>query len=256
MVANQWVIHQGEMNNEDLEKLVLRTLIHRMNFQYDLYHNAKNPQKLNTIISLSSNAAAYLHKPYAAMLVGPHTGSFDLLAWKIAQYIPHIQAISVAHPSQSYQLENKLRRQTGLDVTPASTQALHEAITRLRSGKSVITGLERPFPNSRFAPLFFGRPASLPVTHVRLALETRVPIIVMAAIQQPGGHYRIEASDPISMQPHFDHDTEIIQNAETILKAGEEMILLASDQWGMFYPIWPEILHEAPLPDYITKMNP
>ncbi|MCD4674006.1 MAG: lysophospholipid acyltransferase family protein [Anaerolineaceae bacterium] len=253
MIANQWVIHQGKLNNEDLEKLVLRTLIHRMNFQYDLYHHLKEPKKLKAMISLSPNAAAHLQKPYAAILAGPHTGNFDLLAWSIAQYIPHVQAISIANPSQSYKLENKFRRQAGMDVTPASIQALKEAAKRLRAGKPIMTGIDRPFTESGYAPQFFGRPAPLPVTHTRLALNARVPVIVMAAIQQPDGCYRIEASAPIPMQSHSDHDTEIIKNAETVLKAAEKLILTAPDQWGMFYPVWPEILHEAPLPDYITK---
>jgi KDO2-lipid IV(A) lauroyltransferase len=254
MIANQWVIHQGNLSLSELEALTQRTLINRMNFQYDLYHHfSRSPQKLKDMVSLSPNAAAYLEDPYAAVLVGPHTGNFDLMGWTIAQYIPHVQVISIPHPSQSYKMENRARRQAGLDVTPASMQALREAANRLRAGRPVVTGIDRPFDDSGYMVRFFGRPASLPVVHIRLALSTGVPVIVMAALQQPDGSYCIEASQPIVMQPHPDHDTEIIQNAETILKAAEALILAAPEQWGMFYAVWPESLHKVPLPHYLIK---
>jgi len=242
MTANQKIIHQGKLSPQELKRIVRRTLINRVYFQYELYHHLHSFQHLYDQVTLSPNAAEYFNDPYAAMLVGPHLGNFDLMGWTIAKMIPHVQTISVANPPLIYQLENKYRAQAGIDVTPASINALSEAMHRLRAGKPVITGIERPFPDARYTPRFFGLPAALPDVHIRLALKAEVPVIVMAVLHQDDGSYRFEASKPIHMQTNASHDIEIIHNAEVVLKAAENLILNAPDQWFMFYPVWPETL--------------
>lgn len=246
MAANQWVIHQGRLQPEELKNLVQRTVIHRLHFLYDLYHHGKDPQKLKGMITLNPQAAAYLQKPYAALLVGPHIGNFDLMGWFLAQYLPQIQVITVANPNQNYQMENRLRREMGLDITPASLSALRQATQRLRAGQPVVTGIDRPFAGASSTPHFFGRPAALPLVHIHLALNTGVPVILLALLQQPDGLYHLQFSPPFTMQPYPDHATEVVRNAERILQAAEEVILLAPDQWEMFFPIWPEVLNEIP----------
>jgi hypothetical protein len=52
----------------------------------------------------------------------------------------------------------------------------------------------------------------------------------------------LEATDPIWMEPQDELETEIIHNANRVLKEAEEIILRYSNQWAMFYPIWPKFL--------------
>ena len=44
------------------------------------------------------------------------------------------------------------------------------------------------------------------------------------------------------MIPHPDREQEILQNAERVLQAAEDMILRAPEEWVMFYPVWPDTL--------------
>jgi lauroyl/myristoyl acyltransferase len=75
-----------------------------------------------------------------------------------------------------------------------------------------------------------------------MAMEAKAPVIVVAATSQPGGRYMLEATDPIWMEPQDELEKEIIHNANRVLKEAEEIILRYSNQWAMFYPIWPKFL--------------
>lgn len=109
-----------------------------------------------------------------------------------------------------------------------------------------MTGLDRPVPVVKHRPRFFGRPASLPVHHVYLALKTHAPIYVVATTMGADGTYRLLVSDPISMCPYPDRKMEMIMNAETVLRVAEGFIRQAPRQWAMTFPVWPEALEQVP----------
>ena len=109
-----------------------------------------------------------------------------------------------------------------------------------------MTGLDRPFPELKLRVRFFGRPAPLPTAHVYMALKAKVPVVVVAPVLQSDGRYHILASEFITMQPHPDRDTELVQNAERVLLEVEDIIREHPHQWSMVYPIWPEAIAEMP----------
>jgi phosphatidylinositol dimannoside acyltransferase len=113
----------------------------------------------------------------------------------------------------------------------------------------VLTGIDRPLPNgdSKYRAHFFGRLASLPVFHIRLALKHKLPIVVLGACRQPDGRYCVWASEPIAMQPDADLVQETVSNAERILAVISGYIRRAPDQWAMYYPVWPEALDQMPV---------
>jgi KDO2-lipid IV(A) lauroyltransferase len=155
-------------------------------------------------------------------------------------------ALSLSQPGSGYRWQNELRSEWGIDMAPASMASLLEAARRLRAGGTVISGLDRPLPGSKYRPRFFGRPAALSAMHVFLALKTNVPIYVLAAVMRPDGVYAIKGSEPVQMVPRPDRHTELIYNAERVLAVAEDFIRLAPYQWSMFYPVWPEALEEVP----------
>jgi lauroyl/myristoyl acyltransferase len=120
------------------------------------------------------------------------------------------------------------------------------AIRRLKGGEVVLTGLDRPIPSPKHRPCFFGRPSSLPIHHIHLALAAGVPMVVMGALQQPDRRYKILFSEEISMQPHPNRDAELMMNAERILEVAAGYIRQAPDQWCVLQPAWPEAILEMP----------
>ena len=243
MFANQWVLHQGQIGPKELKELVRKTFANRLRAQYDFYHHLNNPQKLMEMVVFSPKIQELIDLAQTSdrgvMLVGLHLGNFDLLGWALAQQIPDMQVISVANPSTSYRVENEVRRRIGLDITPASFEALVKASRRLKSGGLVVTANDRPFEDFKNTLNFCGKPAHLPTVHIRLALKAQVPMVVVAAFRQADKYY-LEASDPIRPVPDENHDHEIIFNAERVLEITADFIRKAPDQWNMYYPIWPD----------------
>jgi KDO2-lipid IV(A) lauroyltransferase len=113
---------------------------------------------------------------------------------------------------------------------------------RLLNGGNVLTGLDRPVETLKYQPKFFGYPASLPVVYTHLALQAKVPVVVVSAITKPDGNYFLYASDPIKMISNGDMYTESVRNAEAVLEVAEEIIRKYPQQWSMFYPVWPQFM--------------
>ena len=132
-----------------------------------------------------------------------------------------------------------------MNLVPASVSALRQAVKHLERGGMVLTGLDRPVPNPKYSPGFFGRAASLPTDNIYLASKARVPVVIMAAIQQADGKCHVMTSEPIEMEDYPDNATANLRNAEKVLRRAEDFIRLAPQQWNMFLPVWPDMLEKV-----------
>ncbi len=75
-----------------------------------------------------------------------------------------------------------------------------------------------------------------------MAIEADAPVIIIAPTSQPDGTYSLESSKPLWMEPSDDLESEIINNANKVLREAEGLIKKYAHQWAMFYPIWPQFL--------------
>jgi KDO2-lipid IV(A) lauroyltransferase len=149
--------------------------------------------------------------------------------------------ITFARPSEGYKWQNEIREYAGLEIAPASMGVMKDAVKRLKEGGAVVTGVDRPVPDPRYKPLFFGLPSSLPVHHITLALRADVPVVVTGVLMRPDHIYEAVVSAPIEMERFGDRDKDIICNAERVLEVTAELIRRVPQQWTMTYPVWPDI---------------
>jgi lauroyl/myristoyl acyltransferase len=252
--ANQWVLHNGEIDGEELDQVVTAVFRNTAYCLYDFYHHLNRPHEMQERIHFSSQSEDFLKNRgkggRGVVIAGVHLSNFDLVAREAARRGLKAMVLAYSVPGRGYQWQNEIRRRAGLDLVPASTLAIRQAIRKLKRGENVLTGIDRPVQNGKYRPIFFERPANLPVHYVHLALAAKTDIYVVAAIKQASGIYDIQVSESIKMQTSADHDEEIKMNAERVLKVAEEMICQAPEQWSMFYPVWPEI---SAMPDTLTK---
>jgi lauroyl/myristoyl acyltransferase len=246
--ANQTVIHNQQLSAEELDsvpKVIFRSAARCM---FDYFHYLRRPEKLQKIVSFDPQAQAAIARiqnQQPTVIVCPHLSNFDLMGYALALQKVRVQVLSFPKPNTSYRLQNKLRQNTGLDITPMDLSAFREARQRLRNGGSILTGLDRPLDAERdekYRPRFFGYETNLPVAYVRMALEANAPVFILAATSQPDGTYRLIGSPPIWMAPSDDLEEEIVSNTEKVLHMAEPMIVNHAQQWAMFYPIWPQFL--------------
>lgn len=147
--------------------------------------------------------------------------------------------MTYGNPTGGYKIQNDIRSQTGLILTPISPEVLRQAIENMRSGGFVITAVDRPILRKTQKMDFFGHPSPLPAGHIRMAIKAEVPIIVVAAEMQTDHLYHINISDPIELIHNSDPDEEIRVNGEAVLRVIEGYIRQAPSQWLMYYPVWP-----------------
>ncbi len=245
--ANQWVIHDGSISEEVLNekpKIIFGSAARCM---FDFFYYLSRRERLQDIIDFSpegKEACDRIRNDQPCVCVCPHISNFDLMGYALAAQGLEMQVLSYPDPNESYKLQNKIRENLGIIVTPMSLSAFRLAKTRLREGKSVLTGLDRPMEKQpvNHQPVFFGHPANLPAAYVRLAIDANAPVIILAATSQPGGQYRLVGSAPIWMESGETLEDEISYNATRVLKEAEDLIKQYSDQWAMFYPVWPQFL--------------
>ena len=148
--------------------------------------------------------------------------------------------LTIPNPQGGRRVEYEMRKQTGMNLVPASVSALRGAIKHLERGGTVVTGIDRPVPEPKLQPLFFGRPASLPTHYIYLALKARVPVVVMPVIQGADQKYHVFRSEFMEMQPDVNREREMLQNAERVLREAEKFIRMAPYQWNVPMPVWAE----------------
>jgi KDO2-lipid IV(A) lauroyltransferase len=242
--SNQWVVRGANLAGKALDAAVHETLRNNARDIYSLYHFLQRPEAAWRLIHFTPPVQELMERPEFSerglIILGLHLSNFDLVLRTIASRLGFkATVLTLPDPQGGRRVEYEMRKQAGMNLVPASVGALRGAIKHLENGGMLVTGLDRPVPDPRQRPLFFGRPSSLPTHYVYLALKARVPIVVMAVIQQPDGKYHLLRSGFIEMESDFDHEVETMRNTGRVLKEAEKFIKLAPQQWNVPLPVWP-----------------
>lgn len=247
---NQWVASGERINRLELRHRSHEVMRQNARCLYDFLYFLDHPDEMMRRFSISPRASACIERirqNQAVVVATPHLSNFDLAGQLLAHLGLNLQILSYPNPTGGYQYQNRLRENRGVVVTPISPRALSQARERLKAGGCVLTGLDRPIETlseQKYTPSFFGRPCSLPVLHIRLALALDIPLVVLACYHTDDGQYTLKASDLLTPQHAPDLVSEVVLNAERVLKEAEVFIREAPTQWRMFYPLWPGCLPE------------
>lgn len=248
--CNQWVAAGESSSSVELDCQVIKVLNHAGLSFYNLFHHFDKPEQLQELVVFSPEIEEVIQRSqenrHGLIVAGIHISNFDLVAQAAAWRGLNAFALSIPEPDQAIQWQHDLRKKSGLEILDANLPNLRSAIHRLQSGETVLTGLDRPVPEPKIKPVFFGRPAHLAVHHVQLAIHAQIPLIVMGAILQADGRYHIHSSGEIQMQSYSDRRTELKNNAERVLEIAQAIISRSLEQWVVFQPIWPEVLPFVP----------
>lgn len=248
--ANQWVVTGKKLSKEALDEQTVENFRQTSRCIFDLYHNMYNYEGILKRVILSPKLVEYLDSrkdsKEGTLMLAPHLSNFDLAGRAMALHGYDIQALSYPQPRGSYQWQNRLRKDIGINITPMSTESMRLAKSRLKEGGYVLTGIERPLAETNYYPKFFGQPAPVPTSYVRMAMQTHSAILVIACIGTPETDYHVECSDLIYMDAYDNVKEEIERNAEKVLKQTEPFIRENPTQWAMTYPVWPEAINEMP----------
>jgi len=260
-----WIVHDNlyqvvgpEVDEKELHRLVHQVFHNNARNNYDLWHLVSRGQEaLRTAIHIPPDAWTHIEQARkrgkGAIIVGTHTGNFDLAILTLAAHRPEIQVLGLAAPpAGGFDLMDRMRARAGVHLTSINVQALREAINRLHAGGFVLTGVDRPVGGveqpvepsplvggSQRGVQFFGRPAALPTGHVRLALKTDAVILVAGPHRDPQKGNMVYLSPPLEMVRTSDPDEDLHINLRRVTIWLEEFIRAWPEQWAMFVPVWP-----------------
>ena len=185
---------------------------------------------------LISRMETAMERGRGLILVGPHISAFDFFLLTVGARGYSAQALSPPMPTSTYRLQNRLRTQYGTETTPISVESLRLAVKRLKAGRLVLTGADRPIAEPEGLD-FFGLPTYLPLGYARLAVRTGAALLPGAVIPLGPGRYRTIAGDLI-YPPSGGSEDAARRLAQQVLDQIEPMVREYLDEWLMFFPVW------------------
>ena len=243
--SNQWVVSGGTLTGRQLDDAVRENLEHIARCVYDYYHLADDADALLERVTLSDEVTGWVERVRrgeALVFAALHLSNFDLGGRALARHGFRAQLLGVPDPTDAYRVQNELRREVGLDVTPISMQSLRTAQKRLEGGGAVLTGIDRPVPGSSRTYRFFGRQAHLPSVHVRLASRAQVPLVLAWAVMDEDGRYDVRCAEvPLSGKRGTEAERS---DTEAVLARAAEEVAKRPTQWAMPHAVWPEAIGE------------
>ena len=247
---NQWMARGFRLERDELDRAVRQTLQNNIRDLYDLYHSLDRPDVVWRRVGLNALAEELVKRPEFSsrglVIAGVHLSGFDSVVMSAVRQGGKGLVLTIPDPQGGRRVEYEIRKRTGMNILPASLDALRQAVQHLKKGGLVLTAIDRPIPDPRLRPRFFGQPAPLPTHHVFLAVKAHVPVVLMAVIRQKDGTYRVFGSELMEMEQAADHELGMLYNAERVLAQAEKFICLAPQQWNMPLPVWPELMDSVP----------
>ena len=245
LYANQAGVLGPETAPAQIDRAVRALLAHAGMTAFDLMHLAAQGeeavlQNIEFGAEFWPNVEAARATGRGVLVCGCHLSNFNLAFLAFALQGFPVQVLSAAGPVGGFALMHEMRARGVLDETPIDGQSLRKAILRLREGGVVATGVDWPLGASQDEPLaFFGRPATMPTGHIRLALSSEAVLLPMACRWSPERGYYTMTAPHLLLERTGDRVADMQHNAHRLLAVIEGWIRETPDQWLMYHPIWP-----------------
>ena len=105
-------------------------------------------------------------------------------------------------------------------------------VSTLRKGQVMCLLVDQQLREGMAVP-FFGQPAQTSISHVKLAIKKRVPLMYMRTRRLSGSRFRVSISAPIDL-PKTDDEATVLAVATQINDSLESWIRETPEQW--FWP--------------------
>ncbi|GAB4526715.1 MAG: hypothetical protein Fur0018_12120 [Anaerolineales bacterium] len=247
---NQWVIGGRQAQAEALDQAACEVLLHAGRCMADLYRYMRDPKSLQALSPPSPDSERLIahsqRRQGGIFLIAAHMSNFDVVLLANAWRGLRAQVLTYAHPTSGYQIQNQIRAQTGLDITPINETALKKAVHTLSTGSMVITAVDRPSRHQAAEVQFFGHKSPLSWRYIRLAMQTRARVVVASAFGRADGTYGLWLTEPFETVGDPANEAHVRANAETVLEIIARRVRTIPTQWLMYYPVWPQFLSQVP----------
>lgn len=178
-----------------------------------------------------------------AILIGAHIGNWELGPYAALDAGHKVAAIY--RPLNNRLLAGLLERRQanyGGDIFRKGREAALGMVSALRKGQVMCLLVDQQLREGMPVP-FFGHPAQTSISHVKLAIRKKVPLMYMRTERIDASRFRVTISPPIAL-PDADDDATILAVASQINAEIETWIRAAPEQW-----FWPHRRWGKNIPD-------
>jgi lauroyl/myristoyl acyltransferase len=172
------------------------------------------------------------------VLTAPHFGNLDIVMQVAAvRSLPLTMPAEHLQPECLFQYVCSLRASHGmLRLVPVDGPLL-ELFRALRRNEGVALAADRDVSGSGCVVDFFGVPALLPDSHVRLALRTGAGMVAGFSYRRPGGRFLLRLF-AVPLEGTGDGDGRVDRGMEALVSLLEERIGADPGQWVLTVPLW------------------
>ncbi len=257
-----WIANRGEMeihatvqenlrhvlgpgaDDATLREAARRVIVHFAQANYDFFHVAGRPaEEILAAVRVPERATARMRgelaKGRGVLVLFAHMSNFDLAGVGLAATGLPLQVLSLANPTTTFRLQNRVRAEAGMAVMPISPETLRAAMRSLRSGGIVVSSMDRPVPREEDLVDVFGEPSYVPLGPARMAFMTKATIFIATCWFDTAEGYTLDILGPIEAVRSGDRRQDILTNTRRLAGHLEEFVRARPEQWMMFHPFWP-----------------
>ncbi|HVB76673.1 MAG TPA: lysophospholipid acyltransferase family protein [Candidatus Nitrosotalea sp.] len=173
------------------------------------------------------------------LVVSAHMGSWEVAAaiWS-ATIAPVCLFAEELEPREMYEWYRSTRQRLGISVLPLNLSGLRQVVRALRNQEMVVTAIDRDLIGTGPVMEFFSHPTRVPAGPAELALRYGTPILPVAVYRLPDDNFQAQGYPPILAQPSGDHEADVRQINQRLVRHMEETIRAHPDQWHLPHAIF------------------
>ena len=173
------------------------------------------------------------------VIVTAHLGAFDYIGQLLHARGYALTAVTLRTTSRMmFDGVTALRRSHGMRLVEATPSGVRNAIQAIRRGESSVFAMDRDFFQNGRPVTLFGRETTLPPGAVRIARDSRAPIVPIYA-RRVGNVHELMIHESFTIERTTDIDADLDAGLARIVASLERAIATAPDQWVMFQVVWP-----------------
>lgn len=182
------------------------------------------------------------------LMVSAHYGSFDMVTQVLARHgVPVTALVAQIKPAWLSDFITDLRADRGLELimvdeaegSGVNLGALKQSINILKKGGTLGVVADRNLEQRGVKVRFFGHDTIVAAGAAKMALRTRVPIVVGIARRLNNYRFSLTWDEPIEPEGSASNDEDVRALLQKIFSRFEYHIGQNPEQWVLLQPVWP-----------------
>jgi lauroyl/myristoyl acyltransferase len=183
---------------------------------------------------------AALAKGNGVVIITAHLGCFDFLGQALATLGYKLTVVTGRTTSRFvFDGVTHLRSSNGMTMVEPTPSGVRRVIQALRRGECVVFLTDRDFFENGLPVMFFGHETTLPPGAVRIARESRAPIVPVFTRRLKHGH-EMTIWPAIEVPRSSDAPADLQAGLECVVDVLQRAISATPNQWAMFQRVWRE----------------